>query len=85
MDKSELIDKIDLILAETLEIDSSIIKPETNLVDDLGADALDLMEIIMRTEIQFSIDLNEYDRCLENNLLTVNDLYVAVEAVLNPK
>jgi acyl carrier protein len=49
--------KIKAIIAKTLDCDESEIGPDTNFVDDLLADSLDLVEMIMETEHCFKISI----------------------------
>jgi acyl carrier protein len=50
-------DKIREFLAEQLDIDPETIGRETNIVDDLGADSLDVVEVMMALEDEFSISI----------------------------
>ena len=47
------------VLAEQLEADESIITPETDIIDDLGADSLDLVELVMSLEEHYDIVLTD--------------------------
>ena len=48
-------------LAEQFEIDAESITPETSLIDDLGADSLDVVELIMSLEDIFGIAITDED------------------------
>lgn len=50
-------DKVKAIIAEKLSVDISEVVPEANFVDDLGADSLDLVELIMSMEEEFDTDI----------------------------
>jgi acyl carrier protein len=52
-------DKVKKIIAEKLGVDISEVKPESSFVDDLGADSLDLVELIMSMEEEFDIDISD--------------------------
>ena len=54
-------ERVQKIIAEQLGVEESEIKPETSFVDDLNADSLDLVELIMSLEEEFS----EEDRTVE--------------------
>ena len=50
-------EKLQNIIADVLNIDKSKITPETTFVDDLGADSLDVFQIIMGLEEEFDIEI----------------------------
>ncbi|MBR1476777.1 MAG: acyl carrier protein [Lachnospiraceae bacterium] len=50
-------DKLKNIIAEVLNVDPEEITPETTFVDDLGADSLDVYQIIMGIEEEFDIEI----------------------------
>ena len=50
-------DKIKNIISEVLSIDADGITEETTIVDDLGADSLDIFQIIMAIEEEFEIEI----------------------------
>jgi len=54
-------EKVYRVIAEKLEIDSDEIVPEASFVDDLGADSLDLVELIMSMEEEFELDIDDKD------------------------
>jgi acyl carrier protein len=63
-------EKLQQVIADVLSIDEGQIKPETTFVQDLGADSLDVMEIIMRLEDEFGVQVP--DEAIEN-IVTVGD------------
>jgi len=54
-------DKVRKIIAEKLSVDLVEVIPEASFVDDLGADSLDLVELIMTMEEEFDIDISDED------------------------
>lgn len=50
-------DKVVEILAKQLSTDKTKIKPETNILTDLGADSLDLVEVLMSLEDEFGVSI----------------------------
>ena len=50
-------DKIVKIIAEKFDVDPVEIVPEASLVDDLGADSLDLVELVMTIEEEFDMEI----------------------------
>jgi acyl carrier protein len=53
--------KIQSIVAEQLGIEDAEIMPSSHFIDDLGADGLDLMEVIMAVEEEFEVEIPESD------------------------
>lgn len=45
------------VIAEQLSVDESQIKPEAHFIDDLGADSLDLVELVMSLEKEFDCEI----------------------------
>ena len=54
-------EKICEILSTQLDIDVDKITPETNIAEDLGADSLDVVELMMSIEEDFGITIDEED------------------------
>ena len=69
------LEKIKAIIAEVLNIDADQITEDTTFVDDLGADSLDIFQIIMGIEEEYDIEL---DNESVEQIQTVGD---AVEAI----
>jgi len=64
-------EKVYRVIAEKLEIDSDEIVPEASFIDDLGADSLDLVELIMSMEEEFELDIDDKDA---EKMKTVQDV-----------
>ena len=63
-------DKVKKVIAEKLSVDLVEVVPEASFVDDLGADSLDLVELIMSMEEEFDIEISDEDA---EKLATVKD------------
>ena len=50
------LEKLQKIIAEVLNVDTEEITPDTTFVDDLGADSLDVFQIVMGIEEEFDIE-----------------------------
>lgn len=70
-------EKIQDIIAEVLNIDKDEITMDTTFIDDLGADSLDVFQIIMGIEEEFDIEIPTEKA---ESIVTVGD---AVEAIRN--
>jgi len=56
---SETLEKIKEIVAKQLEIDSELVIPSANFIQDLGADSLDVVELVMKFETEFDIEIDD--------------------------
>ena len=65
-------DKVKKIIAEKLSVDMEEIVPEASFVDDLGADSLDLVELIMSMEEEFDVEISDEDA---EKITTVKDAF----------
>lgn len=63
-------DKVKRILAERLEIDPSEIRPDAQFINDLGADSLDIVELLMSLEDEFDIEISDEEA---EQIMTVKD------------
>ena len=57
----ESMDKIKKIIVDQLGVDESKITEDSSFVDDLGADSLDIVELIMAFEEEFDIEIPDED------------------------
>jgi len=58
---SEILEKVKKIIADKLDIEEDKITPESSFLDDLGADSLDIVELIMELEEEFGIEIPDED------------------------
>lgn len=70
-------EKVQKIIAEGLNVSLDKITMETHLVDDLGADSLDAVELIMALEDEFGLEVEED---AAQNMKYVKDLVNYIEA-----
>ena len=54
-------ERVTSIVAEQMGVDKSQITPETSFVNDLGADSLDTVELVMELEDEFDISISDED------------------------
>lgn len=59
MDASEIQAKVVSIVSEHLGVEEANIKPESSFTDDLGADSLDLVEVVMSLEETFGLEISD--------------------------
>lgn len=70
-------DKVKRAIMEQLGTDESEITPQASFINDLGADSLDLIEVIMAVEEEFDICIDDQDA---EKIQTVQDLINQVQA-----
>ena len=70
-------DKVKKIIAEKLSVELDEVVPEASFVDDLGADSLDLVELIMSMEEEFDVDISDEDA---EKIVCVKDAIAYIDA-----
>ena len=73
-------EKLKNIIVEVLNVDPEEIEMETTFVDDLGADSLDIFQIIMGLEEEFDIEIANEDA---EKIVTVGDAVEQIKNALN--
>ena len=61
MTKEEVVAKLKSIVSDRLDVEEDQVTPEKNFVEDLGADSLDIVELIMGIEEEFDIEIPDED------------------------
>lgn len=69
-----ILEKIKEILVENLDVDPGELKLETNLLDDLDADSLDLFQMISDVEDEFDVKIDDIE-----SIKTIQDVVDVVE------
>ena len=54
-------EKVNSIIVDQLGVDADQVKPEASFTDDLGADSLDIVELVMAFEEEFGIEIPDED------------------------
>ena len=72
-----VLEKVKNILAEQFDVEEDIITAETNLQEDLGADSLDVVDLLMSIEDEFETEIPDEE---VENIHTVGDLVSYIEA-----
>lgn len=71
-----MFERVREVLADQLGLEENEIKPESKLKDDLGADSLDMVELIMAMEEEFDVEIPDEEA---QNIRTVADAVNYVE------
>lgn len=72
-------EKLQDIIADVLNVSKDDIHPETTFVDDLGADSLDIFQIIMGIEEEFDIEMPNED---VEHIVTVGDAVEEIKKIV---
>ena len=72
-----MLDKIKTIVAEQLGVDESQVTEDASFIDDLGADSLDTVELIMAFEEAFDVEIPDEDA---QKIKTVKDVIDYIQA-----
>lgn len=73
-------EKLQKIIAEVLNVDQNDITMDTTFVDDLGADSLDIFQIIMGIEEEFDIEIEQN---AAESIVSVGDVVEQIKNVTN--
>lgn len=73
-----MLEKIQEMLADALNIPVSKVTPDAKIVDDLGADSLDVVELLSQLEDEFGVTIPDDD---VENLKTVQDVAIELEKI----
>ena len=71
------LDKVKEVIIDKLGVEEDIIVPDASFVDDLGADSLDTVELIMQLEEEFGIEIPDEDA---EKMTTVKSVVDYIEA-----
>ena len=79
---SDIGDRVKKIVVEHLGVDADKVTDGASFIDDLGADSLDTVELVMAVEEEFGV---EFDEDPAGSIDTVGDLVTAIETALTQK
>lgn len=73
-------EKVKNIIVEQLGVDNETVTPEASFIDDLGADSLDIVELVMTMEEEFDLEIPDEDA---EKIKTVNDVVNYIKSKVN--
>jgi len=59
--QQELVERVHALVCEQLGVDRGDVRPDANILDDLGADSLDVVELVMAIEEAFDLEIPDED------------------------
>ena len=79
MNEQEIFEKVKVIVVEQLGVEEEKVRKEATFVDDLSADSLDIVELVMSIEEEFDIEIADVEA---EKIVTIEDV---VEYIKNNK
>lgn len=76
MQRAEIIEKVNEFLIEEFEIEEGALAPDAHLIDDLGIESLDFVDIVVTIEKEFGFKVKREEI---TNVRTLDDLYSYIE------
>ena len=74
-----MLEKVQAMLADALNLPLSMVTPDAKIVEDLGADSLDVVELLSRLEDEYGVVIPDDD---VENLKTVADVAAELEKIM---
>lgn len=74
---SDVLDRVKRIIVDRLGVDESEVTPEASFKDDLGADSLDIVELVMELEDEFDLEISDEDA---EKITTVGEVISYIES-----
>ncbi|TGB00252.1 acyl carrier protein [Sporolactobacillus shoreae] len=76
MAESDVLERVKKIVVDRLGVDEADVKPEASFKDDLDADSLDIVELVMELEDEFNLEISDEDA---EKIQTVGDVITYIE------
>ncbi|WP_456275529.1 acyl carrier protein [Bacillus sp. AK128] len=76
---ADVLERVTKIVVDRLGVDEAEVKPEAKFKDDLGADSLDVVELVMELEDEFDMEISDEDA---EKIVTVGDAVNYIQASL---
>jgi acyl carrier protein len=74
---SDVFERVKKIIVDRLGVDEAEVTPEASFKDDLGADSLDVVELVMELEEEFDLEISDEDA---EKVTTVGEVVKYIEA-----
>ena len=76
---ADVLERVTKIVIDRLNVEESEVKPEASFKEDLGADSLDVVELVMELEDEFDLEISDDDA---EKIVTVGDAVNYIQSVL---
>ncbi|WP_100487654.1 acyl carrier protein [Sporolactobacillus pectinivorans] len=76
MAEADVLERVKKIVVDRLGVDEADVKPEASFKDDLDADSLDIVELVMELEDEFNLEISDEDA---EKIQTVGDVITYIE------
>ena len=77
---STVLERVTKVIVDRLGVDESEVKPEASFREDLGADSLDVVELVMELEDEFDMEISDEDA---EKIATVGDAINYIESKIS--
>ena len=77
MEREEILEKVKAVIVEQLNVEEDDVVEDAAFIDDLGADSLDIVELVMALEEEFGISIPDEDA---ENIKTVGDAVAYIDS-----
>lgn len=74
---ADTLERVTKIIVDRLGVEEAEVKPEASFKDDLGADSLDVVELVMELEDEFDLEISDEDA---EKISTVQDVVTYIES-----
>ncbi len=81
MTEQEIIEITNKVFEESFEIEKDKLKPEANIITDLGLDSLDIVDLVVALQKSFGVNIRNEERV--RNIRTLQDVYQFIHAIKN--
>jgi len=78
MENEEIFEKVKAVIIDGLGVDESIVKEDASFIDDLSADSLDIVELVMSLEEEFGIEIPDTEA---EKIVTVGDVVKYIKEI----
>lgn len=76
---ADVLERVTKIVIDRLNVEEAQVKPEASFKEDLGADSLDVVELVMELEDEFDLEISDDDA---EKIVTVGDAVNYIQSVL---